>query len=488
MTGRVSTSLDAEIEPQARTIDEPFSPPAERDNRAGDRHRVAIVGCGFGGLFAARSLRHANVDVTVIDRTNHHLFQPLLYQVATGILAEGDAAPPIREILRHQRNATVLLGNVQGIDLDRRRLTIETLGQPGEVSYDSLVLATGADQSYFGHPEYARYAPGMKTIDQALELRARIFGAFEMAECESDAARRSFWLTFVVVGAGPTGVELAGQIAELTRRSLDHNFRHFDPATARVVLLDAGPAVLPVYPPSLQQRAARALGSKGVEIHLGAMVTGVDAHGIDTNSNDPRLKRIEAATKIWAAGVEASSLGRMVAGAAGAAVDRAGRVQVRPDCTLPGHPEVFVIGDLMSLDHLPGLAPVAIQSGHHAARTIVRRLSGDTTERPFRYRDLGTMATVSRFQAIATIGRVQVSGFLAWLLWLVVHLFWLAGFKNRFAVLANWIVAFLGHGRPQRAITAQQVFGREALESQADATADARSSSRAHAPNVPQRA
>jgi len=463
------TSLDTEIEPQPRTMDGLSIARAEPDGR----HRVVIVGCGFGGLFAARALRRANVAVTVIDRTNHHLFQPLLYQMATGILAEGDIAPPIRDILRHQRNATVLLGDVQRIDLDLRRLTVETLGQPSEVPYDSLILATGADQSYFGHPEYARHAPGMKTIDNALELRARIFGAFEMAERESDATWRRAWLTFVVVGAGPTGVELAGQVAELAQRSLLDNFRHINPATARVVLLDAGPAILPVYPPSLQRRAAEALERKRVEIHLGAMVTGVDAHGIDTNSNDPQLERIEAATKIWAAGVEASPLGRMVAGAAGAAVDRAGRVQVRPDCTLPGHPEVFVIGDLMSLDHLPGLAQVAIQSGHHAARTIVRRLSGDTTERPFRYRDLGTMATISRFQAVATIGRVQVSGFLAWLLWLVVHLFWLAGFKNRYAVLANWIIAFLGRGRPQRAITAQQVFGREALESRAGAGAAA---------------
>jgi NADH dehydrogenase len=250
---------------------------------------------------------------------------------------------------------------------------------------------------------------------------------------------------------------------------LRHNFRHIDPAEARVVLLDAGPTILPAFAPSLQRRAARVLERKGVEIHLGAAVTGVDARGIDTNASDPRIRRVEAATKIWAAGVAASPLGRMVAQAAGAEVDRAGRVQVRPDCTLPGHPEVFVVGDLMSLDRLPGLAQVAIQSGHHAARTIVRRLGGDTTERPFRYRDLGTMATVSRFQAIATIGRLNVSGFAAWLLWLAVHLLWLAGFKNRVAVLANWVVAFLGRGRPQRAISYQQVFARQALEAQAAA-------------------
>lgn len=431
-------------------------------------HRVVIVGCGFGGLFAARGLRGAEVDVTVIDRTNHHLFQPLLYQMATGILAEGDIAPPIRDILRHQRNATVLLGDVRGIDLERRRLTVDTVGRQSEIPYDSLIVATGASQSYFGHPEFARHAPGMKTIDDALELRGRIFGAFEMAERETDAALRAVWLTFVVVGAGPTGVELAGQIAELARRSLRNNFRRFDPATARVVLLDAAPKILAAYSPSLQQRAARTLESLGVEIHLGAMVTGVDERGIDTNSSDARVKRIEAATKIWAAGVEASPLGRMLADAAGAKVDRAGRVQVEPDCTLPGHPEVFVIGDLMSLHGLPGLAQVAIQSGRFAAETIVSRLDGDSWRRPFRYWDKGTMATISRFQALVVVGRFESLGFIAWLMWLAVHLYSLTGFKNRIAVLANWLVAFLGRGRPQRAITSQQVFARQALEFRKD--------------------
>jgi NADH dehydrogenase len=446
------------------------------------RHRVVIVGCGFGGLFAAQALRQADVDVTVIDRSNHHLFQPLLYQMTTGILPEGDIAPPIRDILRHQRNATVLLGEVQDVDLAGRHMTVDMLGRRGEVAYDSLILATGADQSYFGHPEYARHAPGMKTIDHALELRGRIFGAFEMAEGELDPTRRNTWLTFVVVGAGATGVELAGQIAELSRRSLHHNFRRIDPAKARVLLLDGAAKILASYPDSLQRYAASTLARLGVELHLGVAVTGIDERGLDTNSSDPRLKRIEAATKIWAAGVEASPLGRVVARAAGAEVDRAGRVQVRPDCTLPGHPEVFVIGDLMSLDHLPGLAQVAIQSGRHAAATIVRRLGGDTRERPFRYHDPGTMATISRFQAIATIGRVQLSGFFAWLMWLAVHLFALTGFKNRLAVLANWTIAFLGHGRPERAITAQQVLARNVLEEKAVAATSAVPAPPARAP------
>jgi NADH:quinone reductase (non-electrogenic) len=431
---------------------------------AAGRHRVVIVGCGFGGLFAAKALADSAVDVTVIDRTNHHLFQPLLYQVATGILSEGDIAPPIRDILRRQRNASVVLGEVVGVDLGARRLAVETLGRRSEVPYDSLIVATGASQSYFGRPEFARHAPGMKTIDDALELRGRIFGAFEMAEGETDAEVRRRWLTFVVVGAGPTGVELAGQLAELSRRELRGNFRRIDPAEARVILLDAAPTVLPPFPEPLRARATRDLGAMGVEVHVGVMVTGVDEGGIDTSSPDPRLRRIETATKIWAAGVQGSPLGRLLAEASGAEVDRAGRVKVEPDCTLPNHPEVFVIGDLMSLDRLPGVAQVAIQSGRHAARTILRRLGGDTTRPPFRYRDLGTMATISRFRAVAALGRLRFTGLVAWLAWLLVHLLALTGFKNRVAVVAHWAIAFLGRGRPQRVITAQQVFARRALE------------------------
>jgi NADH dehydrogenase len=429
-------------------------------------HRVAIVGAGFGGLFAAKALGRDDVEVTVVDRTNHHLFQPLLYQLATGILAQGDIAPPIRDILRRQDNVNVLFGEVKAVDLDARRLTVDTLGLPSEVPYDSLILAAGTEQSYFGHPEFAHHAPGMKTIDDALELRGRIFGAFEMAEREPDPRLRRMWLTFVVVGAGPTGVELTGQLVELARRSLQGNFRRIDPAEARIVLLDANATILHPFPASLQRRAVHELERLGVEIHLGVRVTGVDARGIDTDAADPSLRRIEAATKLWAAGVEASPLGRMVAGAAGA-VDRAGRVLVRPDCTLPGRPEVFVVGDLMSLDRLPGMAQVAIQSGRHAAHTIAGRLDGDDRERPFRYRDRGSMATISRFHAIASIGRVRLSGFLAWVLWLAVHLLALTGFKNRAAVLFNWAIAFSGRGRPQRAVTTQQVFARRVREEQA---------------------
>jgi NADH dehydrogenase len=443
---------------------------------------VAIVGGGFGGLFAAKALRRADVEVTVVDRTNHHLFQPLLYQVATGILSEGEIAPPIRDLLRHQANATVLLGEVVDIDVGARTLAVDALDRRTVVPYDSLIVAAGASQSYFGHPEFAVEAPGMKTIDHALELRGRIFGAFEMAEHESDPDVRRRWLTFVVVGAGPTGVELAGQLAELSRRSLQRNFRHIDPADARVLLLDAGPTILPAFPEALRERAARDLRAIGIEHHVGTAVTHVDERGVETSSPDPALRRIEAATKIWAAGVEASPLGRLLADKAGAEVDRAGRVKVEPDLTIPGHPELFDVGDLMSLDGLPGVAQVAMQSGRHAARTIARRLAGDTTHRSFRYRDLGAMATISRFRALAAVGHIRVAGFGAWMLWLVVHVVGLTGFKNRVAALFNWVIAFLGLGRPQRVITSQQVFARRALERQPGAIPAVQAAGVARAP------
>ena len=429
------------------------------------RHHVVIVGGGFGGLFAAKRLGRQDVDVTVIDRTNHHLFQPLLYQVATGLLSEGDIAPPIRDVLRHQRNARVVLGEVIEVDVKDQRVTVDTVGERSDIQYDSLILATGARQSYFGFPEFAREAPGMKTIDDALELRGRIFGSFEMAERETDPIARRRWLTFVVVGAGPTGVELAGQLAELSRGPLRRNFRRIDPAAARVVLIDAGPTILSAFPDELRERAMRDLRDMDVEIHVGTTVTAVDERGIDTDSAKAPVRRIDAATKIWAAGVQASPLGRLLANAAdGVELDRAGRVKVDPDCTLPGYPDVFVVGDLMSLDRLPGVAQVAIQSGRHAADTIARRLAGDSTRRPFRYRDLGTMATISQLRAIAVIGNSRMAGFPAWVLWLVVHLMTLTGFKNRLSVLFHWTVAFLGRARTERAITAQQVFARHALE------------------------
>ena len=431
------------------------------------RHRVVIIGSGFAGLAAAKALRRADARVTVVDRTNHHLFQPLLYQVATGILSEGDIAAPTRDVLRKQDNARVLIGEVIAVDVEARRLTLDAFGLRSEVGYDSLIVAAGARQSYFGNQGFAEHAPGMKTIDDALELRGRIFGAFEMAEREENPDLRRAWLTFVVIGGGPTGVEMAGQIVELSRRSLRRNFRSIDPSTARVVLLDAAPGVLTSFPETLQQKAALTLEKLGVELYLNTMVTGLDATGVDTNATEPALRRIEAVTKVWAAGVEASPLGRMLGEATGAAVDRAGRVAVEPDLTLPGHDEIFVVGDLMSLDQLPGVATVAKQAGRHAGKTIRGRLQGKDDAGPFRYRDPGSMATISRFRAIAVIGRLEFAGFAGWLLWLVVHLMYLTGFKNRIAVLFNWTIAFVGRGRPQRAITAQQVFARQALRQHA---------------------
>jgi NADH dehydrogenase len=431
-----------------------------------------IIGAGFGGLFATRALRRAPVEVTVIDRTNHHLFQPLLYQVATGVLSEGDIAPPTRVVLRNQTNAEVLLGEVVDIDLAARAVVLETLGRRSHIEFDSLIIAAGAAQSYFGHNEFAVFAPGMKTIDDALELRGRIFGAFEMAELKSELERRDAWLTFAVVGAGPTGVELAGQIAELSRRALKHNYRSFNPKAARIILLDAVDTVLPPFPEPLQRRARRDLERLGVEVRLGTRVIGVDVDGLDVQGHDGSVRRIEAHTKVWAAGVQASSLGLVVGEQSGTEVDRAGRVRVLPDCTLPNHPEVFVVGDLMSLDRLPGLAEVAMQSGRHAAKTIVRRLKGDTAQRPFRYRDLGTMATISRFRAVVSVGRVRVAGLGGWVMWLVVHLAFMTGFRNRFAAVLNWTFAFLGRSRRQRTITEQEVFARTRALKQLSAPTD----------------
>ncbi|MGH2856083.1 MAG: NAD(P)/FAD-dependent oxidoreductase [Solirubrobacteraceae bacterium] len=432
---------------------------ATPERKPSAEHRTVIVGCGFGGLFAARTLSHAPTSVTVIDRTNHHLFQPLLYQLATGILSEGDIAPPIRDVLRKQANTNVLLGDVVGIDAERRIVEVGTVDSRSEVPYDSLIVATGSVQSYFGHDQYAEHAPGLKTIDDALHVRARLFGAFEIAEREPDPQARREWMTFVVVGAGPTGVEMAGQIAELSHRSLRRNFRSIDPELARVVLLDGAPELLATFPASLQKAAAKTLRGLGVEIHLGTMVTGIDATGLDTNSDAPELRRIDARTKVWAAGVQASSLGRLVADATGAPTDRAGRIKVQEDCTVPGHPEIFVVGDLMSLDDLPGVAETAMQSGIHAGRTIARRLRGETGAAPFKYHDLGTMATISRFSAVATIGPVRLSGFVGWLAWLLIHLMFLTGFKNRVLTVANWTIAFVGRGRPQRTITVRQATG-----------------------------
>jgi NADH dehydrogenase len=441
----------------------PARVPAATD-RHGGRPRVVIIGSGFGGLFAAQRLRKADVDITLVAKTSHHLFQPLLYQVATGILSEGEIAPATREVLRRQENARVVLGEVIDIDLTARTVTSTVLGRTTVHPYDELIVAAGAGQSYFGNDRFAEFAPGMKSIDDALELRGRIFGAFELAELAEDQAEIDRLLTFVVVGAGPTGVEMAGQIAELAHRTLRRDFRSIDPTTARVVLLDAAPAVLPSFGEKLGGRARRQLNQVGVEVQLGAMVTDVDADGIEIKDADGQIRRIEAATKIWAAGVQASGLGKILGEQSGAEVDRAGRVAVQPDLTLPGHPEVHVVGDMMSLNRLPGVAQVAIQGARYSADQIKRRLGGKTPKGPFEYHDKGSMATISRFHAVVDLGKVKFEGFIAWVMWLALHLFYIVGFKSRITTVLHWLVSFLGRGRSQRVATQQQVYGRLALE------------------------
>jgi NADH dehydrogenase len=435
-------------------------------------HRVVIVGAGFGGVFATKALRKAPVEITLIDRNTHHLFQPLLYQVATGILSEGEIAPATRDILRRQKNARVILGEVEHIDLQARTVTSSILGMRTVSPYDTLLVAAGAGQSYFGNDEFAEFAPGMKSIDDALELRGRIFGAYEMAELERDHEAVDAWLTFVVVGAGPTGVEMAGQIAELSRRTLKGNFRAIDPATTRVILLDAAGAVLGSFGEKLSQHAEDALKRMGVEVQLHAKVVGVDGEGIDVEDADGTRRRIRARTKIWAAGVSASPLGAELAKASGAELDRSGRVHVERDLTLPGHPEVFVVGDMAALDRLPGVAQVAIQGARHAAGQIEKRLAGRPAGQPFRYHDKGSMATISRFRAVASIGRLHFSGFLAWVAWLTVHLIYITAFKNRVTTLLHWAVSFIGRGRAERTATVQQVLARNLLR-QVNAEPDA---------------
>ena len=427
--------------------------------------RIVIIGSGFGGLFCTQALRRRrDVEVTLVAKTAHHLFQPLLYQVATGILSEGEIAPSTREILARQRNARVILGTVTDIDLAARTVTSEVLGKVSVTPYDTLVVAAGAGQSYFGNDHFSLYAPGMKSIDDALELRGRIFGAFEWAEISETAAERERALTFVVVGAGPTGVEMAGQIAELAHRTLTNDFRRINPADARVLLLDGAPKVLPSFGDRLGEAALKRLTSMGVDVRLGTKVVDVDETGLVVEYVDGTRRRIEALTKVWAAGVAASPLGAQLAEQSGAGLDRAGRVQVLPDLTLPGHPEVFVVGDLMALDNLPGVAQVAIQGARYAARSIAARLDGRAAPADFSYRDKGSMATISRFSAVASIGRLRFSGFIAWLLWLALHLVYIIGFKHRVTTLMHWAVSFIGRGRSERAFTEQQVVARRVID------------------------
>jgi NADH dehydrogenase len=403
---------------------------------------IVILGAGFAGLEAAKALRRAPVRVTVVDQCNHFVFQPLLYQVATAALNPSDIAAPVRRVLRSQRNAEVLLAEAVSID----RATRTVILRDGSLPYDHLIVATGATHSYFGHDDWAAHAPGLKSIHDALTIRARFLLAFEKAEREPDPEARRSWMTFVVVGAGPTGVELAGTLAEVSRKTLARDFRRIDPTQARVVLVEAGPHVLSTFVPLLSASARRQLEQLGVEVRTDEKVTGIDASGVELGPN-----RIEARTVLWAAGVAASPLARSL----GAPLDRAGRVLVEPDLTLPGDERVSVVGDLMHVDHdgrpVPGVAPAAIQAGRLAADNIVRRLRGQPA-RSFQYRDKGSLATIGRAKGVAQIGRWQFSGYFAWVTWLFVHILFLIGFRNRILVLIQWAWLYVTYDRGARLI------------------------------------
>lgn len=415
-------------------------------------HQVVIVGGGFGGLNAAQSLRRSPVEVTLVDRRNFHLFQPLLYQVATGGLSPSNIAVPLRSIVRRQKNCRVFMDEVRGFDLDRRVVKLPD----GELPYDSLIVATGSQTGYFGHADWAQIAPGLKSIEDALEIRRRILTAFEAAEREENPARRSALLTFVVVGGGPTGVELAGTLAEITRHTLSKEFRRCQPSDARIVLVDFAPRLLNSFPEDLSAEAMRKLETMLVEVRTHTKVTRLDDRSVALQK-DEHSELIEADTILWAAGVEASPLGRILATAIGCETDRGGRVPVGPDLTVAGHPEVFVIGDLAAardaLGHaLPGVAPVAIQQGKYVASLIVARLSGRSLE-PFRYVDYGNMATIGRAAAVAQLGRWKFRGLTAWMLWLFIHLIQIVRFENRILVLIQWAWNYFTFNRSARLIT-----------------------------------
>ncbi len=416
---------------------------------------VVILGGGFGGLFAARALKRAPVRVTLLDRHNYHLFQPLLYQVATAALSPGDVASPIRWVLRRQRNVKVLLADVHRIDAAGKRVVLNAAatGDAEEaLSYDYLIVATGAAHAYFGHAEWAARAPGLKTLDDALEMRRQVLLAFEAAERETDEARRRRLLTFVLVGAGPTGVELAGALIEIARQSLRQDFRSIKPESARILLLEGGPHVLGAFPQALRDKARAALERLGVEVRTNAVVTVVDADGVKVGD-----ERIAAQTVLWAAGVAASP----VVTSLGVPLDRAGRVLSEPTLAVPGYPDVYVVGDVCALQQdgrwLPGVAQVAMQGGAHVARNITRAIRREPPT-PFRYRDYGNMAVIGRAAAVVDLGRIQIAGFLAWLMWVFLHVFWLIGFRNRVAVMSEWAWSYFTMQRRIRLITGERLW------------------------------
>ncbi len=412
--------------------------------------RVVVIGAGFAGLEVVKGLKNQPVQITLIDRKNHHTFQPLLYQVATAGLSPGEIAAPVRRIFRKSSNTEVLLDTVTAVDTDSRAV----ITAQASIPYDYLVLAAGATHSYFGHPEWQRLAPGLKTIEDALEIRRRVLLAFELAERQAYFRGTHEPLNFVIIGGGPTGVELAGTLAEVARRTLVHDFRHIDPRLTRVILVEGAPRVLPLYPEDLSRSAEAQLKRLGVEVHTAAMVTAVDPGGVMiTRHEETTGTFLPAAVTLWAAGVAASPLGR----ALGAATDKAGRVQVQPDLSVPGHPEIFVVGDLAAFKDkngklVPGLAPAAIQEGAHAAKNILRDLRGEPRKK-FAYWDKGTLATIGRAAAVAEFGKVHLSGFVAWLAWLFIHIYFLMGFRNRMSVLFDWADSYLTYERSVRLIT-----------------------------------
>ena len=425
-------------------------------------HRVVVVGGGFGGLQAALKLRRAPVELTLIDRRNFHLFQPLSYQVATGALSPGEVAYPLRSIFKRNRNVRVLLAEVAGFDLERREVILRSAGglpAPEPVPYDTLIVAGGSHYSYFGHDEWREYAAEVKSLESALTVRGRILSAFEAAELETNPERREEWLTFAVVGAGPTGVEMAGQIAEIARDTLRRDFRTSDPTRGRIPLIEAADRVLTGFPPSLSKKAERSLRRLGVTPVLDSTVVDVDETGVTIRDADGATQRVPARTVVWAAGVTASGLASALAAATGAEQDRAGRVTVEPDLTLTGHPEVFALGDMVRVRGddgspvtLPGVAPVAMQMGRYAAKAVGARLKGRTAP-PFRYRDKGNLATIGRAAAVADLKGLRLSGFVAWMTWLLVHLFYLVGSQNRLLVVIRWSISFATRGRGTRLIT-----------------------------------
>jgi len=421
--------------------------------------RVVIVGGGFAGLFAARAFRKRPVQVTLVDRAAHHLFQPLLYQCATGMLSEGQVAMPLRQILRKHRNVDCVLAEVTGFDVEARIVRAERpTGGEIEIPYDDLILAAGVRQSYFGHDEFAAFAPGMKTLSDALLIRRRIFGAFEMAQSATDPEERRRWLSFALVGAGPTGVELAGQIRELATSTLAKQFRDIDPTEAKVLLFDGGDAPLAPFGPELSAKAATVLTKLGVELHLGSIVTDVSADGLVVRGPDGSSTSYRVGTVLWAAGVVAPPVAGQLAKAAGAEQDRAGRIKVQPDLTLPGHPEISVVGDVMSLDQLPGVGEVAMQTGYYAAKRIRNEVDGHTDPpKPFKYRDLGSAAYIARGHAVVAVGPVRLSGKIGWLSWLGIHIAFLTGYRNRLGAVLSWAIAFSRETRRERAFTMLQV-------------------------------